>query len=288
MKKNKRLGQLALAGLLLATSFPIEAASLEYKEVLLAVAGCAAHGCATTEPASPSSQPAPTPPKNANNGQVRTQNPQVADAGGYYSTPSSRMGGGHSTLPHSSSVGGSYGSRVAPGNYTDPNLRNTNVGGSYSVPENRYGSSSEAGSWSGTARTDIGRERVQQYNYNNYNTNRNFETSPSYKGDYLDSSFYSDTVAPYGAPRTEGFDKQYNRDAGYGYEAITTSGIVTQPQLQAMITPEAWNLYLKLDSEGQALALQLASQANFANKDLAVREAYIRMQERQTYMMQKQ
>jgi|GEM_PF-5934012 len=285
MEKSKKLAKIALAGLLLASHLPadIQAIETHLTGILLAVAGCPAHGCPGKTPNNHSPKREETPQND------KTVNSQVADAGGDLAVPRSptTTGGGYSTLNRSSNVGGYYGVNAAPGSYVDSNIRGTNVGGSYGVPENRYGSSNDAGSWGGTPRPDIGRERVQGYNYSSYNTNRNFETGPNYQGNYIDSSFYSDTVAPYGAANTEGYDKSYNRSTGYGYEGITTSGIVTEPQLKSLVSVEGWNIYLQLDPEGKALALQLASQTNSSNKDLAIREAYVRMQERRSYMQKR-
>ncbi len=298
MNKKNKLASLALTGLLLASSFPTDthATNPLSTSTLLAVAECGAHGCEVKKNTPPVSESRPSSTiqnqVHATPGHDNQINSSVANAGGDYAIP--HRGGRSSSSGYStpstttSSIGGNYGSRF--NTYSDINngTRGSSVGGSYSVPENRYGGSSEAGSWGGTNRPNIGTDRVRDYNYSEYNTNRNFETSPNYQGDYIDSSFYSDTVAPYGAPRTEGFDKQYNRDIGHGYEAITTSGIVTQEQLQSLVSAEAWNVYLQLDSEGKALALQYASQANFPNKDLAIREAYIRMQSRRAVLQKLQ
>lgn len=276
MKDKKELAKLALTGLLIASHLPVDlqAKSTHTTEVLLAVAGCPAHGC-----------PTKTSPK---------QSKQIADAAGDYAIPGNphSEGGGYG-VPSSSgyNVGGSYGgiydSSTNAGSYstTSPTNRGTSVGGGYGVPENRPGSASDAGAWSGTARPNVGQERVQGYNYNAYNTNLNTQTSPAYQGNYLDSSYYSDTVAPYGAPRT-GFGNGQGSNQGSEYQGIATSAVITEPQLLSQLTPQGRNLYLNLNPEGKALALQLASQANFSNKDLAVREADKRIRERQAYMQQ--
>lgn len=282
MKKEKKdLAKLALAGLLLASTVTADVQAVEVKEtgVLLAVAGCPAHGCGGKKP------PANTPTEE------KKVEDKVADAAGDLAiprTPGSQGGGyGRYNPADSSGVGGSYGGTSASGSYgsTSPSNRGSSVGGGYGVPENRPGSRSDAGSWGGTASTDLNRSRVQEYNYSSYNTNRNFETNPTYEGRYLDSSYYSDTVAPYGAPRTGfGNNAGYQGSGGYGYEGVATSGILTEAQLFALLSPQGRDMYLNLDPEGKALALQLASQANYTHKDLAVREAYARMQERRNYM----
>lgn len=274
MKEKNELAKLALAGLLIAAHLPADtqAEPVNATGVLLAVAGCPAHGCPSTHPSK--------------------QNKQIADAAGDYARPDNSQGGSYG-IPSSSSynVGGSYGgvynSTTNAGSYSaTPSInQGANVGGGYGVPENRPGSASDAGAWSGTQRSDLGTSRVQGYNYNAYNTNRNFETSPTYQGNYLDSSYYSESVAPYGAPRTTfGNGQEGDQVRGYGYEGVATAGIMTEPQLISQLTPQGRNLYLNLDPEGKALALQLASQANFSNKDLAVREAAKRIQERRSYM----
>lgn len=280
MKDKKELAKMALAGILLASTLPagVQAEEIHSTGILLAVAGCPAHGCG-------GNKPSPTPAKTG----------QLADAAGDLSVPrsSASQGGGYGNATPSSpsSVGGSYGSSYGGVTTYDTGpsaAYRMNSGGGYGVPENRPGSSSDAGSWSGTGRpADLGRSRVQDYNVNAYNTNRNFNTSPTYEGQYLDSSYYSDTVAPYGAPKTSyGSGPGYQGGAGYGYgyEGVATSGIMSEAQLLTLLSPQGKDLYAKLDPEGKALALQLASQANFSNKDLAVKEATARMQERRSYM----
>jgi hypothetical protein len=288
MKKEKKdLTKLALAGLLLASTMTadVHASEVNTTKVLLAVAGCPAHGCGgKTPPPTEPPPPKPTPPaKPADN--------QVADAAGDLAVPrsSGTVGGGYSRSAPGEyrNVGGAYSGTSVPGSYssTSPSNRGTSVGGGYGVPENRPGTHTDAGSWGGTAGTDVNRARVQEYNYNSYNTNRNFETSPTYEGRYLDSSYYSDTVAPYGAPRT-GFrdDAGYQGNGGSGYESVGAPAIMTEAQLFALLSPEGRKMYSGMDPEGKALALQLASQANYSHKDLAVREAYTRMQQRRSYM----
>ncbi len=291
MKKEKRdLTKLALAGLLLASAATadVQATEAQATGVLLAVAGCPAHGCGTTKPPPPPEKPDDDTRKPTPRGKPADQ---VADAAGDLATPrsSSSQGGGYSrnNPGESYNVGGSYSGTSMPGSYssTSPSNRGTSVGGGYGVPENKPGSRTDAGSWGGTATTDLNRARVQEYNYGSYNTNRNFETNPSYQGRYLDSSYYSDTVAPYGAPRTSfGDNAEYQGTGGYGYEGVAAPAIMTEAQLFALLSPEGRNMYTNLDPEGKALALQLASQANYTHKDLAVREAYTRMQERRNYM----
>lgn len=263
MKKEKSdLAKLALASLLLASTMTADVQAHEANAttgVFLAVAGCPAHGCPGKKP--------PSPEKSAGD--------KVADAAGDLATPRS-----------AGSVGGGYSGTSIPGSYssTSPSNRGTTVGGGYGVPENRPGSRSDAGSWGGTSGTDLNRARVQEYNYSSYNTNRNFETSPTYEGRYLDSRYYSDTVAPYGAPSTGYPAAGYQESGGYAYESVNVPAIMTEAQLFALLSPEGRKLYASLDPEGKALALQLASQANYTHKDLAVREAFTRMQERRSYL----
>lgn len=298
MKNKKELTKLALAGLLLASQTSAEAAAIQEVrscEMLLAVAGCP-NGCpgktSSNQPQSNNnSQSNTTPPSNPQSSNPSSPNStpstQLADAGGDLATPRSSQAGAYG-IPNypASSVGGYYGGSLPPGSYTNaPN--GASMGGSYGVADSRRGNSTEAGSWGGAVPPDLGRWRVQEYNQSSYNTNRNFETNPDYQGRYIDSSYYSENVAPYGAPGTSNYgtyagNKGYQY--GYGYEGVTTSGIMTEAQLRALLSGEGWSLYQRLDPEGKALALQLASQANYSNKDLAVREAFIRMQERHSYI----
>ena len=211
---------------------------------------------------------------------------EIADVAGSYSHPI------HSSSPTPATIGGAYGSRAISGSDFSIQSRPSSIGARYSAPITPYGSVSEAGSWSSVTPTDIGRSRGGVYNYNGYNTNRNFETSPTYQVNRpllpptplaVPTVPTVPTVAPYGAPYTTQAGGGYPAITSSGYEAVNASAVMTEAELRPLLSPQGWALYTNLTPEGKALALQLASQANFTNKDLAVKEAYLRTEEKRIY-----
>ena len=61
------------------------------------------------------------------------------------------------------------------------------------------------------------------------------------------------------------------------------STTLTENQLLGMLNPQGRSIYLSLDSEAKALAIQLASQETYRDKNLAVKEAQRRMNERRSF-----
>lgn len=206
----------------------------------------------------------------------------IADAAGDLSSPRSyTQGGGYGsqTSPARQNMAGSYGGAYDTNASRTPYYRAPISGGYYNgSTSGSMRSNNEAGSWQGSNRpeSDLNYETGPSYNYKSYNTNRGFNTSPTYEGKYWDSSTYSGTtVAPYGYNP----DGQNGNNTGYVYEGVTTSGLLTEPQLLAILSPQGKQLYLSLNPEGKALALQLASQSRYIDKDLAVKEAQQRVAE---------
>jgi len=90
-------------------------------------------------------------------------------------------------------------------------------------------------------------------------------------------------------PSNNGYNDQpyreYNTttDSDYNRPAATTShssATLTEAQLIGMLNPQGEAIYLSLDAQGKALAIQLASQDSYRDKNLAVKEAQRRMNER--------
>lgn len=86
------------------------------------------------------------------------------------------------------------------------------------------------------------------------------------------------------SPNSDGYtDSQgYYNIAGNppsGYKG-SNSTTLTEAQLLGMLSPQGKAIYLSLDPEGKALAIQLASQDSYRDKNLAVKEAQRRMNER--------
>jgi len=81
----------------------------------------------------------------------------------------------------------------------------------------------------------------------------------------------------------ETYNDTYNNQAmrqNSGGMAATTSSSLTEPQLLAQLTPQGRAIYMSLDAEGKALAIQLASEESYRDKNLAVKEAQRRVNER--------
>ncbi len=55
---------------------------------------------------------------------------------------------------------------------------------------------------------------------------------------------------------------------------------MTEAQLMSMLNPQGRAIYTSLDAEGKGLAIQLASQENYRDKNMAVKEAQKRVNER--------
>jgi hypothetical protein len=61
----------------------------------------------------------------------------------------------------------------------------------------------------------------------------------------------------------------------------------TESQFVASLSSLGRSIYLGLDSQGKSLALQLAGEGGYQNKELAVKEAQRRMNERNGAMFKR-
>lgn len=59
-----------------------------------------------------------------------------------------------------------------------------------------------------------------------------------------------------------------------------SNATLTEAQLLGMLSPQGRAIYLNLDPEAKALAIQLASQDSYRDKNLAIKEAQRRINER--------
>lgn len=87
----------------------------------------------------------------------------------------------------------------------------------------------------------------------------------------------------------DGSNREYNRttDDGYNRAAVSasnSSATLTEAQLVDVLSSQGRTIYLSLDPEGKALAIQLASQDSYRDKNLAVKEAQRRMNERRSVL----
>ncbi len=80
-------------------------------------------------------------------------------------------------------------------------------------------------------------------------------------------------------------DTNYKRNSSYqtssaGVTNSTSSATLTETQLLDVLSPQGKAIYLSLDPEGKSLAIQLASQDSYQDKNLAVKDAQRRMNDR--------
>lgn len=131
--------------------------------------------------------------------------------------------------------------------------------------------------------------------YNTHNNSYKMNTQPSEQGmtqsysnpNYPNSmknatdSGSSPSNYPEGMPAP---NHEFRSAPEYNYQrSNATSSLnqtLTEAQLLGMLNPQARGLYLSLDPEGKALAIQLASQDSYQDKNLAIKEAQRRMNDR--------
>lgn len=129
----------------------------------------------------------------------------------------------------------------------------------------------------------------QEAYYNSYDTNRSDDISPTYMDNPRGTGYYSNegmrrdfgvNTNPYRENTVSDYD--YNRAS---VNTVTSSATLTEAQLIGVLGPHARAIYLSLDPEGKSLAIQLASQDSYQDKNLAIKEAQRRMIERRGLMM---
>jgi hypothetical protein len=122
-------------------------------------------------------------------------------------------------------------------------------------------------------------------NYGNPSSGYNAQPgAPAYREDYRGASYGSMSgTSEYGMT---GSNRGNVTDANYDYNAAAgtaSSATLTEAQLTGMLSPQGRAIYASLDPEAKALALQLASQDSYRDKNLAVKEAQRRMNERRGF-----
>lgn len=120
----------------------------------------------------------------------------------------------------------------------------------------------------------------EAYN-NSYNSNRSDVMSPT----YLDNPRGTGNESFRNNGFNTNLNREYNTVSDYDYSrstvnAVTSSGTLSEAQLLGALTPQVRSIYLSLDPEGKTLAIQLASQDSYRDKNLAVKEAQRRIAER--------
>lgn len=257
MKSKKDLAQLAFSALLLAATVPVDGqAEIAGKQdtYLAALGGCGASKCGAI----------------GDNGSSYNAGSNTSQTGSYSNT------GANSTMRS-----GSYGS--TGGSYTgsDTGAGVSGYGGTSSYGNTGSGYSGTSGYGGSYNTTDTSR------------TNRDWNTGRATTGSYTDRRMnhpgYSDTyrsssydvdadVYPGARPGVRrNAPGEYNRAT---VSTTTSYATLTEAQLLAMLNADVRAIYISLDAEGKALALQLASQDSYPDKNVAVLEAQRRVNER--------
>gem|GEM_PF-5885353 len=118
-----------------------------------------------------------------------------------------------------------------------------------------------------------------------YNSQKSGITAPNYVEDRRGVTYDSIPQPPPEYGGMASFNREYNTATDYDYNraAVTTSissATLTEPQLLGMLSDEGKAIYFSLDPEAKGLAIQVASQDSYRDKNLAVREVQRRMSER--------
>jgi len=105
--------------------------------------------------------------------------------------------------------------------------------------------------------------------YDSYNTNRPSKTSPT----------YTEVTPPQNATNADSSGGYLSNNNANSPSSKNPQTRMSEGQLWAALSPKARDTYLKLDPQWRAVALDLASQDSYRNKDLAILEAQRRMME---------
>lgn len=111
----------------------------------------------------------------------------------------------------------------------------------------------------------------------NYNTNRGYNTSPTYTDSSRTYTTDEDANTNMNRNYNTASDYDYNR-SGNGTAAMS-SATISEGELMKQLNAQGKAIYNSLDTEGRALALQLASQDSYKDKNQAVKEAQRRINE---------
>jgi hypothetical protein len=117
----------------------------------------------------------------------------------------------------------------------------------------------------------------QLNNTNSYNAPASNQNSRNYRGQPYDEANPEYGMAGYNrgnGPQTDYDNNMVSRSTP------NAPATLTEAQLLGMLSPQGRAIYLSLNPEGKALAIQLASQDSYRDKTLAVKEAQRRMNER--------
>lgn len=296
MSKKQELSKIALAALLLAAASPtsIEAAAdFDAQPGIFLARGCGANKCAslsakeeiadnTSDKNSPynpkyntykvdtSKNPTEQSPKNPQSTESNKANSVDAKGRYYYFTdedsqqhmPSNRKPAEMPKQPNTPNEEGksAYGASQpyqgdrngfiaeAPRGTMDP-ARSSAYYNSYNV---NHGGGDTTPTYIDSYNTNRGPDNAgrRNMNYNNPNLNRQNSTANEY---------------------------DYNRSVA---TTVNSSQTLNEAQLLGALNPQGRSIYLSLDPEAKALAIQLASEDSYRDKNLAIKEAQRRMNDR--------
>lgn len=114
------------------------------------------------------------------------------------------------------------------------------------------------------------------------------KSSSSNNNSYYDPSMYNQTSRDVGNQQSgmtdykngNGMENDYRDRPAMSNPNSSTN--LTEVQLLGMLNPQGRAIYLSFDPETKALAIQLASQDSYRDKNLAIKEAQRRMNERRS------
>jgi hypothetical protein len=269
MEHKKDLARIALAALLLASATPANGQTNDFSEVegIFLAAGCP-NGC----PAKPS-------PKDV-----------IADHA------NSAEGSGEENKKSTSSIQNDKTKNVIADHAEEPSKGSSEASKKSSIQNGKINSdqsktknSSQKDAKSQDNYTALAYGDNRGYNYpyptSSYDSQRSGVTSPVYIEDRIGNTYdtKSSPYKEYGGMTN--LNRDYNTVSDYDYNraAVTTSTspfTLTETQLLGLLNDRGRQIYLNLDPVGKALAIQLASEESYRDKNLAIREAQRRMNER--------
>lgn len=293
MEHKKDLTKVAFTALLLAAAAaPMSSQAVDLShDVYLAAVACGAHGCKViADNANTRSDPYNTRTNTYQAGNTYSSQPT---SGGYKTSSGSTATYGSDT-PDSYGPGSSTGSYNSGRAATDSYSGSTRASSDPRMSNRGYNTPATSGVYGDTNASYNTNRNYNDTYYKSYNSNRTGPTSPNYVDSYRGTTYEVEAQgSPYPYGRDYGantsLNREYNTASDYDFNraAVTTSTssvTLTEAQLLGLLSPQGRAVYLSLDPEGKSLAIQLASQDSYRDKNLAVKEAQRRMNERRGIM----
>lgn len=165
----------------------------------------------------------------------------------------------------------------------------------YNARSNNYQASCSASQRpNNTAQAGCGNARRNASTASNYDSSTNtYDPAPTYNTNrgYNTSTNPNDTYRTYSSDGSDvqantNMNRNYNTASDYDYQRTGTgmsamsSSTMNEADLAKQLNSQGKAIWNSLDPEGKALALQLASQESYRDKNMAVKEAQRRINER--------